>query len=101
MARKRCSAEQIVNKMRKAEVPLVQGLKVPEVSRRLGLTELTYYRRVTALLRWDGWCVNQKRVERISKQQGLTLWKKQPKRGRLWLNDGSCVRLRPEHRDHV
>ena len=27
--------------------------------------------------------------------------KKQPKRGRLWLNDGSCVRLRPEHKDHV
>jgi transposase InsO family protein len=26
---------------------------------------------------------------------------KQPKRGRLWLNDGSCIRLRPEHKDHV
>lgn len=27
--------------------------------------------------------------------------KKQPKRKRLWLNDGSCIRLRPEHKDHV
>jgi putative transposase len=27
--------------------------------------------------------------------------KKQPKRARLWLNDGSCIRLRPEHKDHV
>ncbi len=26
---------------------------------------------------------------------------KQPKRGRLWLNDGSCIRLRPEHPNHV
>lgn len=26
---------------------------------------------------------------------------KQLKRGRLWMNDGSCIRLRPEHRDHV
>ncbi len=59
------------------------------------------YRRVTALLRDDGWYVNHKRVERIWKQEGLREPKKQPKRGRLWLNDGSCVRLRPEQKDHV
>jgi len=59
------------------------------------------YRRVTALLRWDGWYVNHKRVERIWKREGLKVPKKQRKRGRLWLNDGSCVRLRPECRDHV
>jgi putative transposase len=59
------------------------------------------YRRVTALLRAEGWRVNHKRVERIWRQEGLRVPKKQPKRERLWLNDGSCVRLRPEHRDHV
>ena len=59
------------------------------------------YRRITALLRWDGWHVNHKRVERIWRAEGLKVPKKQLKRGRLWLNDGSCVRLRPERRDHV
>ena len=59
------------------------------------------YRRVTALLRNEGWLVNHKRVERIWRQEGLKVPGKQPKRGRLWLNDGSCVRLRAEHRDHV
>jgi putative transposase len=59
------------------------------------------YRRITALLRRESWRVNHKRVERIWRREGLKVPKKQPKRGRLWLNDGSCVRLRPEHRDHV
>ena len=54
-----------------------------------------------ALLRRDGWQVNHKRVERIWRQEGLKVPQKQPKRGRLWLNDGSCVRLRPTHRNHV
>ena len=53
------------------------------------------YRRVTALLRGDGWHVNHKRVERIWRREGLKVPVKQPKRGRLWLNDGSCIRLRP------
>ena len=48
-----------------------------------------------------GWRVNHKRVERICRQEGLKVPKKQLKRGRLWLNDGSCIRLRPEHKDHV
>jgi putative transposase len=59
------------------------------------------YRRITALLRDSGWRVNHKRVERIWRQEGLKVPKKQPKRARLWLNDGSCVRLRPTHRNHV
>jgi putative transposase len=59
------------------------------------------YRRITALLRRDGRQVNHKRVERIWRQEGLKVPQKQPKRGRLWLNDGSCVRLRPAHRNHV
>jgi putative transposase len=59
------------------------------------------YRRITALLRQEGWKVNHKRVERIWRREGLQVPQKQPKRGWLWLNDGSCVRLRPEHKDHV
>ena len=59
------------------------------------------YRRITALLRREGWRVNHKRVERIWRREGLKVPKKQPKRGRLWLADGSCVRRRAEHRNHV
>ena len=59
------------------------------------------YRRITALLHREGWRVNHKRVERIWRGEGLKVPQKQPRRRRLWLNDGSCIRLRPEHRDHV
>jgi len=59
------------------------------------------YRRITALLREEGWRVNHKRVERIWRQEGLKVPAKQPKRGRLWFNDGSCIRLRPVYKDHV
>ena len=59
------------------------------------------YRRIAALLRNDGWTVNVKRVERIWRLEGLKVPKKQPKRSRLWLNDGSCVRLQPQHKGHV
>ena len=59
------------------------------------------YRRITALLRADGWRVNHKRVERIWRQEGLKVPARQAKRGRLWFNDGSCIRLRPEYRNHV
>ena len=59
------------------------------------------YRMIHGLLRREGWWVNHKRVERIWRQEGLKVPKKQPKRGRLWLNDGSCVRLRAERKDHV
>ena len=59
------------------------------------------YRRITVLLKWEGWRVNHKRVERIWRQEGLKVPKKQPKRGRLWLTDGSCVRRRAEYPNHV
>jgi putative transposase len=59
------------------------------------------YRKITALLRDAGWLVNDKRVERNWRREGLKVPAKQPKKGRLWLDDGSCIRLRPEHRDHV
>ena len=147
MVKKAFKPEQIIGRLREAEVLLSQGLTVGEASRKLGITEQTYYRwrreyggmrveqakrlkelekennrlkklvaditalatkygrygyrRITALLKERGWQVNHKRVERIWRQEGLKVPNKQPKRGRLWLNDGSCIRLRPEYKDHV
>jgi len=75
---------------REDEEPLRQ-----EIVRRYG------YRRVTGLLNNAGWTVNHKRVERIWRAEGLKVPKKQPKRGRLWFNDGSCVRLRAAYPGHV
>ena len=69
-----------------------------ELARRYGRYG---YRRITALLRQAGWVVNAKRVERIWRREGLKVPAKQPKRGRLWLGDGSCIRLRPERPNHV
>jgi transposase InsO family protein len=59
------------------------------------------YRRITALLKRDGWAVGKDRVERIWRREGLKVPQRQKPRGRLWLNDGSCVRLRPERTNHV
>lgn len=59
------------------------------------------YRRITALLQRAGWQVGKDRVERIWRREGLKVPKRQKPRGRLWLNDGSCVRLRTQHRNHV
>jgi putative transposase len=59
------------------------------------------YRKIAELLRNAGWVVNDKRVERIWRREGLKVPSKQPKRGRLWLADGSCVRLRAERPNHV
>jgi putative transposase len=59
------------------------------------------YRRIVAMLREEGWLVNHKRVERLWRREGLKVPERQPKRGRLWLTDGSCIRLRPVYKDHV
>lgn len=59
------------------------------------------YLRVTKIMREEGWRVNHKRIERLWRREGLKVPKKQPKRARLWLNDGSCIRLRPEYPNHV
>ena len=78
-----------------------------EVALRTDIVELAKqygrygYRRITALLRTQGWVCNHKRVERIWRTEGLKVPARQPKRRRLWLNDGSCVRLRPERANHV
>jgi len=81
---------------REDEPPLRQAIiRLASVYGRYG------YRQITGLLWQEGWDVSRSRVERIWKQEGLRVPKKQPKRGRLWLADGSCVRLRPLHRNHV
>lgn len=59
------------------------------------------YRRITALLNEAGFKVGKDRVQRIWRREGLKVPHKQRPRGRRWLNDGSCVRLRPEHINHV
>ncbi len=59
------------------------------------------YRRITTLLRDRGWHVGKDRVQRIWRREGVKVPQKQRPRGRLWLNDGSCVRLRPERANHV
>ena len=77
---------------------------VVQVRQRLGATDVVRlasrfgqygYRQITNLLRIEGWQVNYKRVERIWRQEGLKVLRRQPKRGRLWLGDGSCIRLGP------
>jgi putative transposase len=59
------------------------------------------YRRIAVMLRDAGWQVSDGRIERLWRREGLKVPQKQPKKGRLWLNDGSCIRLRPAYRDHV
>ena len=59
------------------------------------------YRKVAGLLRQDGWDVGRDIGYRIWREEGLQVPQKQPKRGRLWFNDGSCIRHRPEYRNHV
>ncbi len=59
------------------------------------------YRRITALLQARGWPVGKDRVQRIWRREGLKVPQKQRARARLWLNDGSYVRLRPERANQV
>ena len=59
------------------------------------------YRRITEMLQRAGWSVGVDRVLRIRRREGLKVPSKQRPRRRLWLNAGSCIRLRPERRNHV
>ena len=90
MGRKRHSPEQIITALREAEVGLARGKSVKLISRELGITEQTYYR-------WRREYGGMK----VSQARRLKVPERQPKRGRLWLNDGSCIRLRPLYRGHV
>jgi len=85
--------------------PLVRDDEAPfraEVI-RLACTYGRYgYRMIAGLMRNAGWqLATQDRVRRIWQEEGLKVPDKQHPRGHLWLNDGSCLRLRPEHRNHV
>ena len=118
MARKRYKPEEIVAKLRQVEVLVSQGQNMVDAIRQIGVSKVKErltadiielarqygrygYRKVAELLRQAGWIINDKRVERIWQREGLKVPHKQPKRGRLWLTDGSCIRLRPEQRNHV
>ena len=90
------STQRRIPKRREDEEALRED--VVKVARRFGCYG---YRMVTGMLRTEGWAVNHKRVERIWRQEGLKVPSKQPKRGRLWLTDGSCIRLRPLYQHHV
>ena len=90
------STQRRIPKRREDEEALRED--VVKVARRFGRYG---YRMVTGMLRTEGWAVNHKRVERIWRQEGLKVPERQPKRGRLWLNNGSCIRLRPLYRGHV
>lgn len=59
------------------------------------------YKTITSLMQLEGFGVGRDAVHRVWQQEGLQVPQKQPKRGRLWLADGSCIRLRPAHRNHV
>jgi transposase InsO family protein len=72
---------------------------IVELARRYGRYG---YRKIAELLRSTaGWVVNDKRVERIWRREGLKVPERQPKRGRLWPADGPCLRLRAERPNHV
>ena len=87
---------------RQSTVVTALDLKMREAIIRLACEYGRYgYRRITLLMRGEGWRVNHKRVERVWRQEGLKVPQKQRKRRRLWLNDGSCIRLRPQYKNHV
>ena len=86
---------------RPAHIPDDEPLLVTEMVQLATQYGRYGYRRITAMLREAGWKVNHKRVQRLWRREGLKVPSKQPKRRRLWLNDGSCVRLRPTHKNHV
>jgi putative transposase len=98
MPRKRFTPEQIIAKLRVADDEGDLTRRIVELASTCGRYG---YRRITALLKAQGWHVNHKRVERIRRREGPKVPRKQPKRGRLWLNDGSCVRLSPERRNNI
>ena len=85
----------------------VKKIRTDEAALRFDVVQLASrfgrygYRQITNLLHIEGWRVNHKRVERIWREEGLKVPRRQPKRGRLWFNDGSCVRLRPLRKNHV
>ena len=108
MPMKRYKPEQIVTLLRQVEVEIANGKNTPQACKEAEITQQTYYRwrkefggLKQALLQRAGWQVGKDRVQRIWRREGLKVPQKQRPRRRLWLNDGSCVRLRPERANHV
>lgn len=112
MSKKRYRPEEIVSKLREADILISQGKSVSQTIKSLGVSEVTYYRwrkgyigmsvpQAKRLKELEKENLRLCKVERIWRREGLKVPKKQPKRRRLWLNDGSCIRLRPKHRNHV
>jgi hypothetical protein len=107
--RKDATPAQIINALRKAEVELANGKSVREVCNTLAVSEHTYYRwrreyggmNTAQAKKLKALEKENRRVERIWSQEGLKVPRKQRKRGRIWLNDGSCIRLRPLYKHHV
>lgn len=79
----------------------VSKIVTPKVIKYASLYGRYGYKRVTALIKRDGFKINHKRVYRIWRKEGLKVPSKQPKRARLWFNDGSCIRKRAEYKNHV
>lgn len=86
---------------RRAVIPDDEPVLVDEILRLATQYGRYGYRTITDLLRNEGWKVNHKRVARLWRREGLKVPRKQPKKRRLWLHDGSCVRLPATHKDHV
>ena len=59
------------------------------------------YRKVTALLRIEGWKINHKKIERLWREEGLQLPHRHRKRRRLYHKASSIIRLRPTHANHI
>ena len=59
------------------------------------------YKKITGLLNMEGFEVGKDRVWSIWRSEGLKVPQRQPKRGRLYLADGSCIRKRAEYKNHV
>ena len=104
----RCLSAGLAAFLANHDPPSDDGHKVDPMSLDLSLTWWSWPRSmavtdtgITAMLRREGWIVNHKRVQRLWRREGLKVPSRQPKRRRLWLNDGSCIRLRPRARDHV
>ena len=59
------------------------------------------YRKITELLRIEGFRVNHKKVERLWRQEGLQLPQRHKRRKRLYHKDSSIIRLRPQFANHI
>ena len=110
---KRLQPEQIITLLRQIDVLTTNGKTLAQACKEVGAVEQSYYRwrkmygrygyrMIAGLMRNAGWGqARPSKVGRIWREEGLKVPQKQPPRGRLWLNDGSCIRLRASHPNPV